>query len=42
MAAGSFALSVVQDTDAGYTETLCVACENLAGSKTEHDNWIIH
>lgn len=25
----------------GYIETLCITCENAAGSKTQHDNWLI-
>jgi hypothetical protein len=35
------AISIKQDEDAGYTETLCVECANSAGSTVQHDNWNI-
>jgi hypothetical protein len=38
----TFGLEVTQNTDAGYTELLCIVCQNLAGSKAQHDNWKIH
>ena len=37
----SYALTAVQNTDAGYTETLCMKCANAAGSTTQQDNWQI-
>jgi hypothetical protein len=37
----TFGLEVTQNTDAGYTETLCVMCENDAGDTTKHDDWVI-
>ena len=27
--------------DAGYTETLCVKCQNSVGSSVQHDTWKI-
>jgi len=36
-----FGLEVTHNVDAGYTETLCVMCQNAAGSTTQHDNWKI-
>jgi hypothetical protein len=33
------ALSAKQNTDAGYTETLCIKCSNAAGSTITSDNW---
>jgi hypothetical protein len=38
---GTQAISITQNEDAGYTETLCIVCENSVGDKVEHDNWII-
>ena len=37
----TFGLEVTQNTDAGYTEVLCVQCQNAAGSLAQHDNWTI-
>jgi len=28
-----------QNIDAGYTETLCIMCENAGGSTVQHDNF---
>jgi hypothetical protein len=39
--AGNFALSIKQNIDAGYTETLCIECSNGDGSTIQKDNWII-
>ena len=39
--ANTGALSITQNVDAGYTETLCVKCSNAAGSSVQHDNWKI-
>lgn len=33
---------LTQDEDAGYTEKLCVVCENAFRSRVTHDNWEIH
>jgi hypothetical protein len=41
IAASTFALSITQNVDAGYTETLCIKCQNSAGSSIQHDNWKI-
>jgi hypothetical protein len=38
---GTLALQVNQTAQYGYNETLCIACENAAGSKITHDNWKI-
>ena len=40
-ASPNFALSITQNVDAGYTETLCVECQNSAGSIVQHDGWVI-
>ena len=37
----SFALSVTQNIDAGYTSTLCIKCANAAGSEVQVNNWVI-
>ncbi len=39
--AGTLALKVEQSAKQGYNETLCIVCENAAGSKTQHDNFSI-
>ena len=39
--ASTQALSIKQNIDAGYTETLCIMCENSAGSTISHDGWKI-
>jgi len=36
-----FGLEVTHNVDAGYIETLCVMCQNDAGSTTQHDDWKI-
>jgi hypothetical protein len=41
MDSSTFAISVVQNVEVGYTDTLCVKCENSVGSSTQHDNWKI-
>jgi hypothetical protein len=38
---GTQALQITQNVDAGYEETLCVMCRNLAGSTISHDNYKI-
>ena len=35
------ALSIRQDIGDGYNETLCIVCENSAGSEVKHPNWKI-
>jgi len=40
--ATTFGLKVKQEETLGYTENLCVVCENLAGSKAKKDNWEVH
>ena len=40
-ASPNFAMSITQNFDAGYTETLCVECSNAAGSTIQKDGWII-
>ena len=40
-ASPNFAMSITQNVDAGYTETLCVECQNAAGSTIQKDGWII-
>ena len=39
--ASTLQLSITQDEDAGYTETLCIKCDNALGSSVQHDNWDI-
>ena len=40
-ASPNFALSIRQNIDAGYEETLCVECSNAAGSTIQKDGWVI-
>lgn len=40
--AGTGALSIRQDIQAGYSETLCVQCTNAGGSVVQHANWAIN
>jgi hypothetical protein len=32
---------VTQNLDAGYTSTLCIKCQNTAGSSVQVNNWVI-
>lgn len=36
-----FAITIMRNVNDGYTESLCVHCQNLAGSTTQKDNWTI-
>jgi hypothetical protein len=38
---GTQALQIKQNVDAGYKETLCIMCRNLAGSTIQHDSFVI-
>ena len=38
----TFAATAKQNVELGYTETLCVQCENGFGSKIQKDGWKIH
>lgn len=34
-------ITVMQDVDTGYTETLCVKCKNSVDATTQHNNFVI-
>ena len=37
----TYAISFRQNVAAGYTETLCVECQNGHNGKTTKDNWVV-
>lgn len=37
----NYGIMVEQDVDIGYTETLCVKCQNSVGAVTQKDDWVI-